>query len=108
LSVDRDSAIRAATQLLGQEYGAELRTPHGDAVVVRTDDITEYSTAWLVPFNTRSFLETGNPMTSLVPSAVLVPKDERIQAHIPPSAYPVEEYLDKVRSGEWQWLGQET
>lgn len=100
----RSEALAAAEELLQSEFGQEKRTERGDQVVVLEDDMTEYETAWLVPFNSRIYVETGNPVKFLMPGACLVPKDGVVAPHFPPPALPVEEYLDKVWSGEMDWL----
>lgn len=102
--VTRSEALAAAEELLQGEFGHEMRTERGDQVVVLEDDVTEYEAAWLVPFNSRAYVETGNPVKFLMPGACLVPKDDAVDPHFPPTALPVTEYLDKVRSGEMNWL----
>jgi len=65
--------------------------------------VTEYEDAWLVPFNTRTYLDGGPPPTGLLPSAAVVPKYADVAPHYPPNALPVEEYLRRVRRGEMAW-----
>ncbi|MBK0866306.1 hypothetical protein INP57_05770 [Saccharopolyspora sp. HNM0986] len=96
--MSRSEALAAAEELLRGEFGQEMRTERSDEVVLLEEDMIEYGTAWLVPFNSRTYVETGNPVKFLVPGACLAPKDVAIAPHFPPSALPVEEYLDKVRS----------
>lgn len=103
MDVTRAEAIMSVQDLLISEFGEDLRTDDGDSVLLLRDNVSEYDDAWLVPFNTRRYLEGGPPPTGLLPSAALVPKDRRIPPHYPPTFLPVEEYLAKVRTGEMTW-----
>ncbi len=103
MQMTRSEAIMTIHDLLISEFGEGLKTRSGDQVVLLRENVTEYEDAWLVPFNTRAYLEGGPPPTGLLPSAALVPKDSRIPPHYPPTALPVENYLARVRSGEMSW-----
>jgi hypothetical protein len=103
LDVTRAEAMEIVRDLLVIEFGENLKTETGDQVLLIREGVTEYGTAWLVPFNTRTYLEGGVPSAGALPSAVLVPKDRSIPPHYPPTAWPVEQYLAKVRSGESSW-----
>lgn len=103
MEVTRAEAIMAVQDLLISEFGEGLKTHGRDQVVLLRENVTEFEDAWLVPFNTRRYLEGGSPPTGLLPSAALVPKDNRIPPHYPPTALPVENYLAKARSGEMPW-----
>ena len=93
----------SARRLLEQEFGSDLRTPEGDDVVLLEERVAEYDSAWLVPFNSRAYITTGDPVEFLLPGACLVPKDEAVHPHFPPTHLPVDEYLEKVRAGEMSW-----
>ena len=96
-------AVAAAEELLQHEFVPDLRTPDGGSLVVLEEQITEYNVAWLVPFNSRAYLVTGDPVEFVLPGACVVPKDAAVQAHFPPTYLPVEEYLEKVSSGDMTW-----
>ncbi len=74
--VSRSEALAAAEELLQGELGHEMRTERGGQIVVLEDDVTEYEAAWLVPFNSRAYVETGNPVKFLMPGACLAPTDD--------------------------------
>jgi Immunity protein 35 len=103
VDVTKAEAIMTVQDLLISEFGESLKTRSGDQVLLIRDNVSEYDDAWLVPFNTRTYLDGGPPPTGLLPSAVLVPKDRRVPPHYPPTALPVAEYLAKVRDGEMHW-----
>lgn len=103
MSVDRNKAIQQTRNALSEEYGDNLVTRHGEEVVVWEDRVTEYSIAWSVPFNTRSYIESGDPMAALLPCVYIVPKDESVKAHLAPSAIPVKEYLYPIETGDRGW-----
>lgn len=101
--IDRSGAVRETHTLLVDEYGPSLITPHGDQVIIIEDEITEYPSAWLVPFNTEAFLFRDDFWAGLLPCAALIPKDPTRRPHYPPTVYPVEEYLDMLDTGASSW-----
>lgn len=107
VEITRSEAVHSARELLVSAIGDDLLTQDGEHVVIRAEMISEYEVAWLVPFNTKEYLETRDPTHAMIPSAVLVPKDRTIRPHYPPSAIDVPVYLARVASGELPWFGQE-
>lgn len=103
MAVTREQAIMLTRDLLVSEFGEVMRTRAGDQVVLRSNDVREYDDAWLVPFNTRTYLDGGPPPTGLLPAAAVVPKDSNVAPHYSPTALSVGDYLAKVRSGEMKW-----
>lgn len=106
MTISKEQAIAATRALLANELGSDLITEDGKHVVVLIHEMSEYDAGWLIPFNTTEYLEGGNPSHAMIPSAVLVPKDEKIRPHYPPSALGVETYLSRVASGNLPWFGQ--
>src|SRR5438874_13322965 len=96
-------AVAATGRVLREMFGADLRDTEVGEIVVPAGTVTEYEQAWLVPFNTRAYVEDGDITAALVPSVVAVPNDGS-PAHVPPSAIPVEEYFSDVASGRRGWL----
>jgi hypothetical protein len=105
--IDRERAVDLSYDLLRTDLNEDLVTPRGEQVVVLSESVTEYSTAWLVPFNTKSFIEGGDIDSAMIPSAVLVPKDPAFDPHYPPTAIDVPEYLEMIEQGEMQWPRQQ-
>lgn len=106
MELSEGQALELVRGMLVRDLGPDLTTRTGEQVVILTGNITEYPTAWLVPFTTRAFLDDGNFSRAIIPSVALVPKDARIRPHYPPTAIDVPEYLSKIESGEMRWSGQ--
>ncbi|WP_158854799.1 YrhB domain-containing protein [Saccharothrix deserti] len=100
--VDRDEAIGRALALLKQAFGDDLRAPRAGEIVIREQLVAEHDNAWAVPFNSRRFLEAQDPGSAMLPSLIVVPKDDH-PAHYAPTAMPVAEYLSSVATGTRRW-----
>ncbi|MQA13424.1 MAG: hypothetical protein GEV09_04395 [Pseudonocardiaceae bacterium] len=103
VAVTRDHALELARQLLSSQFGEDLKTAGGDAVVIQFDLVGDYTSGWSVPFNTRIYLDGGPPPTGVIPSVIIVPKDGETAPHFAPTALPVAEYMRWVHDGEMQW-----
>jgi hypothetical protein len=100
--LDRDEAIGRAIALLRTAFGPELRDPSAGEVVINHPLVAEHDNAWAVPFNSKSFIEDGDPTHAMIPSLVVVPKDGA-SAHYAPTGMPVADYLADVSSGSRPW-----
>lgn len=103
MSVDLEEAVRIVHTILVENFGEGLRTDDGDTVVLLAEKATDYGEAWLIPFNSKRYLDSGDPLYIFLPGAILVPKDRQHRAHVPPSAFDIPRYLDLLRSGEISW-----
>ncbi|QRP49259.1 YrhB domain-containing protein [Amycolatopsis sp. FDAARGOS 1241] len=100
--MDRDNALAAARALLDQETAAIPEDSPFHDMVIRDEQVVQHPAGWLVPFNTRRYLETEDFAVAAVPNLVMVPGDGS-PAHFPPSAVPVDRYLEAVTAGEIGW-----
>ena len=100
--MDRDNAIAAARALLDQETAEVPEDSPFHHMVIRDEQVMRHPAGWLVPFNTRQYLETEDFAVAAVPNLIMVPGDGS-PAHFPPSAIPVDRYLDAIASGEIAW-----
>jgi hypothetical protein len=100
--MDRDNAIAAAQALLDQETAEVPQDSPFHHMVIRDEQVMRHAAGWLVPFNTRQYLETEDFAVAAVPNLIMVPGDGS-PAHFPPSAVPVDRYLDAVAAGEIGW-----
>ncbi|MEQ0562291.1 YrhB domain-containing protein [Amycolatopsis sp. NEAU-NG30] len=103
MDVSRADAVERTRAILRGCYGEALNDDELGKIVVQEDLIEEYPTAWVVPFASEYFVQSGDINYALIPNMVLVPKDGSA-AHYPPSAIPVEQYLADVASGRTKWL----
>jgi hypothetical protein len=102
--VGRAEAIDRALAVLRAAYGAELRDADAGALVICEELAEEHGIAWVIPFNSRRFLEAGESDYEMIPNLLVVPKDAS-PAHFAPSAEPLEEYLAAVAAGLRPWSG---
>lgn len=102
-SMTEEGAILLACELLKDEFGQAMKTAHHEDVVILLDKVTEFASAWSVPFNTQQYLDTDDPVHALVPSIIIIPKDRTIAPHLAPSAIDTAEYLRSVASGKMPW-----
>jgi hypothetical protein len=97
-----DTAMAAARALLEPETAAlPVDSPFRDMVIL-DKQVTRHPIGWVVPFNTRRYLESQDLAAAAAPSIVVVPGDGS-PAHFPPSAVPVDRYLTAVAAGEIGW-----
>lgn len=99
----KEVAASLAAELLMEEFGPTMKTAHQEDVVILFDKVTEFSSAWSVPFNTQQYLDTDDPIHALIPSIIIIPKDRTIAPHVAPSAIDTAEYLRCVANGEMPW-----
>lgn len=104
--MDKDSVIKAAIDLLKRDNHGELKTYQGDELIIVEDKVHQHGIAWIVPYNTRAYLEHGDFEKCLFPSGIVVPTDGG-QAHYAPGVPPFDEYVDAVQRGEWHWPRQD-
>lgn len=96
--VSREDAHRAAEQVLAEIYGDSAV---GSTVVINAGRITEVANAWVVAFD-KTGVEADAPIPPGETRAIVVPKNGA-PAHMPPSAFPLREYLSMVEAGERDW-----
>lgn len=99
----KEVAVSLANELLIEEFGPTMKTAHHEDVVILLDKVTEFASAWSVPFNTQQYLDTDDPIHALIPSTIIIPKDRTITPHVAPSAIDTAEYLRSVATGEFPW-----
>ncbi|MET7286176.1 YrhB domain-containing protein [Streptomyces sp. NPDC005573] len=93
--VSRTDAAESAATLLRRAY-----PDRGDSVVLFPEKCVDYPYGWLVPFDFREHIETGDWLQSPVTTVVVVPHDGG-KAHFPPSIIPVDAYMQRRASGDW-------
>jgi len=103
MTVTKGNAVDLVRQLLGSQFGEDLKTENGDQVLIQHDDVEEYSNAWSVPFNTKTYLDGGPPSACLASTVGVVPKDSSIGPHFLPASMSVADYLGQVREGVMNW-----
>lgn len=97
--VSKDDAHRAAERLLNEIYGDEAV---GSTIVIQ--GVGEVAIAWIVAFDLAG-VDTDDPTKLPMVRNVIVPKDGG-PAHLPPTRWPILDYLSKVESGERNWPAQ--
>lgn len=95
--VSRNDAHRAAQRVLARSYGDEAV---GSSLVI--EGLSEVSNAWIVAFD-RADLDTDDPTRLPMVRNIIVPKDGA-DAHYPPTALPILEYLSQVETGQTCWV----
>ena len=102
--MNRDDAVDEAVRLLKRLFGPDMFDSVLGQIVVDDDYVEEHDTAWLVPFESMSYLvDDSDPGKACVPNIVLVPRDGA-EPFIPPSAEPASTFLDEVKESGLDWV----
>jgi hypothetical protein len=83
----------AAARAIAEKYLDEVvrETPGDDEIVITV--VREYQTSWVVGYNTRSFVETGDHNESLAAGPIIINRVTGIP-RMGTSALPAEQQLD--------------
>ncbi|MFC5805759.1 YrhB domain-containing protein [Streptomyces formicae] len=93
--LSQKEAFEAARAFLTQALADRPYT-----IVLQPELSQEHPIAWLVRFDSREHLDTGDVTKAPFTRVVVVPKDGSA-VHFPPSRLPVADYLDLLMRGEW-------
>ncbi|KRC95892.1 MULTISPECIES: YrhB domain-containing protein [unclassified Streptomyces] len=91
----RDEALDSAAALLRKTYPEKT-----ESLVMLPEKSVEHPYGWVIAFDWKEHIETGDWLLSPITSVVVVPHDGG-KAHFPPSAFPVDDYMSRRASGNW-------
>ncbi|MET9495360.1 YrhB domain-containing protein [Streptomyces sp. NPDC006552] len=91
----RAEAVQAAAALLERVYPDRT-----DSLVMFPQESVDHPYGWVVRFDFKEHVESGDWLQSPVTSVVIVPHDGS-KPHFPPSVFPVEDYMSRRASGDW-------
>ncbi|MFE6287641.1 YrhB domain-containing protein [Streptomyces sp. NPDC057877] len=94
--VTKDQAVSSAERFLKTAAYPD----RADSVVMLPDTAIELGYGWTVRFDFQEHIDTGDMATAPFTSVVVVPHDGT-PAHFPPTAYPVDRYMDMRATGNW-------
>ncbi|MEU6087398.1 YrhB domain-containing protein [Streptomyces sp. NPDC047085] len=93
--ISKQDAVESAAALLKKVYPEKA-----DDIILFPEKCVEYPYGWLVSFDFKQHIETGDWLKSPITSVVVVPHDGT-KAHFPPSILPVDDYMHRRASGDW-------
>ena len=91
--ISEEAAFASAREFL--DGHRETYTP-----VLLPKESLEHAVAWLVRFDSKEHLETGDMRFMPFTRVLVVPKGGT-PVHFPPTYLPLEVYLDELAAGEW-------
>lgn len=93
--LSRAEAVDSAAALIKKVYPEKA-----DSLVMFPEKSVEYDYGWVVSFDWKEHMETGDWLLSPITSVVIVPHSGE-KAHFPPSIFSVDDYMSRRASGDW-------